>query len=155
MQSLVGWTILVLVVATIIQIRRRRLATAGHRGQHCIVRPDEAKVRPYPYTFVNSDGSARELHPSEREYLETYFDHFDSGRPYVKRKYSSEVSGERRGYLKRSKLPHGIEIHPAPTDDPMSREASIQFWRDKGYEVIENADGTWSPDMTQLRRPKH
>jgi len=28
---------------------------------------------PYPYVHVNADGSARELHPSERRYLETEF----------------------------------------------------------------------------------
>jgi hypothetical protein len=38
-----------------------------------VVSGAEADTEPYPYIYVNPDGNARELLPSEREYLETRF----------------------------------------------------------------------------------
>src|SRR5689334_767250 len=56
-------------------------------SQFVIVSSDEAKSEPYPYVYVNDDGSVRELHPSERIYLETSFSPFDGARPYTKDSY--------------------------------------------------------------------
>ena len=113
-----------------------------------VVDSDQAKVEPYPYIYVNADGGARELHPNERNYLETPFDPFDGGRPYTKGSYSQKDGwGEIRGFLMRSELPPHTQIHPAPPEDPfppLNREGQIQFYRDKGMEVIENSDGTFT-----------
>jgi hypothetical protein len=118
-----------------------------------IVDAYQAKVEPYPYLYVNSDGSARELHPNERNYLETPFDPFDGGRPYTKASYSARNGwGEIAGYLERSKLPRGTQIHPAPVEDPfppLTREDQVRRLRDRGMEVIENNDGTF-----RIRKPK-
>jgi hypothetical protein len=112
-----------------------------------IVDANHAKLEPYPYINVNADGSARELHPNERNYLETPFDPFDGGRPYIKDSYSAKNGwGEIMGFLERSKLPLGTQVQPAPAEDPskpLTREDQIQFLRDKGMEVIENSDGTF------------
>ena len=63
---------------------------------------------------MSSDGTARELHASERQYLETEFRGGDGAMPYIKNSYSerdgwSEISS----YLKRSELPAGTLIHHA------------------------------------------
>jgi hypothetical protein len=64
---------------------------------------------------VNADGTARELHPNERKYLETEFPGGDGAAPYVKSSYEERNGwGELKGYLKRSKLPHGTQIQNAP-----------------------------------------
>ena len=108
---------------------------------------------PYPYVYVNADGTARELHPAERSFLETPFHPGDGGRPYVKDHYSQKNGwGEVTGFLKRSKLPQGIQIFAAPEENPskpMTREDMKQFLRDKGVEVTENSDGTFT-----ARKPK-
>jgi len=81
----------------------------------------------YRYVYVNADGTARELHPSEQKYLETEFKGGDGAAPYVKSSYAQRDGwGELTGYLERSLLPDGIPIHDAPADDPkhaFSREA--------------------------------
>jgi len=66
---------------------------------------------PYPYIYVNTDGSARELRASERKYLETTFRPTDSGRPYVKSRYEQKNGwGEIRGFLLRSALPAEVRM---------------------------------------------
>jgi len=71
-----------------------------------VVSYGEAQADPYPYVWVNDDGSYRELDAGERQYLEQAFSPFDGGRPYVKSSYSSRTSGGLlRGYLRRSLLP--------------------------------------------------
>jgi hypothetical protein len=113
-----------------------------------IVSAGEARADLYPYVYVNSDGSARELHPSERIHLETPFHPADGGRPYIKRGYSQKNGwGEIAGVLKRSKLPQGTRILGPPEEDPLrtpTREERIQFLRAKGIEVVENSDGTFT-----------
>ncbi len=70
---------------------------------------------PYPYVYVNADGTARELHGSERRYLETPFKGGDGAAPYVKSNYD-ERNGwdELAGYLERSRLPSEIAVGDAP-----------------------------------------
>ena len=43
---------------------------------------------PYRYVYVIADGTARELHASERQYLETEFSGGDGVMPYIKSSYS-------------------------------------------------------------------
>jgi len=108
----------------------------------------------YPYVYVIADGTARELHASERQYLETEFSGGDGAAPYIKRSYSQRDGwGEISGYLKRSKLPAGTVIHAAPAEDPqrpLSTTEYIAWLRNKGVEVIENSDGS----MTLMGKPR-
>jgi hypothetical protein len=102
----------------------------------------------YPYLFIEKDGSARELHPDERTYLDAVYHPGDGGRPYIKFRYPQLNGwGEIDGYLKRSNLPLSIAIRPAPEANPnrpRTRQEDIQFLRDKGCEVTENADGSYT-----------
>jgi hypothetical protein len=78
-------------------------------------------VDPYPYVYVNADGTARELHPSEQKYLETEFKGGDGAAPYVKSSHAERDGwGELTGYLKRSLLPDGA---PSTTRRPQTRSA--------------------------------
>ena len=62
-------------VAFAIWIWRYFRGISRHRrgDEYAVVEPAEATIDPYLYVYVNQDGSARELHPDERSYLETYF----------------------------------------------------------------------------------
>lgn len=116
-----------------------------------LTRSDSTGMAPgqsaYPYVYVEVDGTARELHADERTYLETKFDGADGARPYIKSKYEqSDGWGELSGYLKRSKLPAGKSVKPAPLDDPnksLSRDEYLAFLRANGLEATENADDTF------------
>jgi hypothetical protein len=102
----------------------------------------------YPYIYVNSDGTARELHPNERTWLETPFKLGDGAMPNIKECYEERNGwGEIRGYLERAKLPDGIAVQPAPAEDPsrpMSWDEFAAWLRAKGAQVIENKDGSLS-----------
>jgi hypothetical protein len=162
MQGFLGWAILLLGILAIVLILRRQ--KAGPAGPHtekpstspswAVVDPKEAMVQPYPFIFVNADGSARELHQGERDYLETGFHPADGGRPYVKGNYAAKDGwGSLAGYLKRSKLSSQIEILPPPVEDPsrpLTIEEQNQFLRDKGFVVTENPDGSFS-----AKKPTH
>ncbi len=89
--------------------------------EFAIVTPSEAKQNPYPYVYVNRDGSVRELHPAERDYLETPFLIGDSGRPYVKQAYLDKDGwGEIKGFCPRYVIPKELSIAEAPANDPGS-----------------------------------
>jgi len=114
-----------------------------------IVSAAEAKNIPYPYVFVNDDGSVRELHESERNYLETPFHPADGARPYIKKSYDKKDGwGSVSGYCRRDAIPFGVEVNDAPLADPteddakMFLEKQIKFAKEKGFDVIENDDGT-------------
>ena len=102
----------------------------------------------YPYVYVNADGSARELHESERRYLETQFKGGDGAAPYIKSSYE-ERNGwhELNGYLARSLLPESAAIHDAPAEDPirpMNCEEYVAWLRNKGMEVTEKSGGSFT-----------
>jgi hypothetical protein len=109
---------------------------------------------PYHYVYVNADGTARELHAGERQYLETEFSGGDGAAPSIKSNYSERNGwGEIKGYLERSKLPAGAPIHDAPAEDPsrpLSRAEYIAWLRNKGVDVIENSDGS----LTAMAKPR-
>ena len=113
-----------------------------------VVNAKAASQTPYPYVFVNEDGSVRELHPTERKYLETPFLPYDGGRPYIKKNYESTNGWKsRRGFCLRSKIPDGLLIADAPNDNPnppMSKAELIESLRKKmsGFEITEQPDGT-------------
>jgi hypothetical protein len=108
----------------------------------------------YPYVYVNADGTARELHASERTYLETEFTGGDGAMPYIKDSYYERNGwGELSGYLKRSRVPVGTAVRASPAEDPrrpMTREEEIAWWRSKGVEVVEHSDGSY----TMLPKPR-
>ena len=81
-----------------------------------IVTTEQAAIEPYPYVYVNADGTARELNPGEKEYLERPFSPFDGGRPYVKGSYLENNGWKNlRGFLRRSQLPAEIEVQSDPS----------------------------------------
>jgi hypothetical protein len=113
-------------------------------GGIAVVSGDEMGADPYPYVYVNEDGSARELQKRERQYLETPFLGPDGGRPYVKWRYRQKNGwGDVSGFLKRSRLPKKIGVSVAPAEDPCrdSKAETIRRLRERGYEVIEGSDG--------------
>ena len=136
--------------ALVIWIWRRFQGLSKHRraDDYAVVAPDEARLDPYPYVYVDRDGGARELHPDERSYLESYFSPFDGARPYIKSRYPGLNGwGEISGYLKRSKLPNGLQVSSAPSDNPnkpLGREGMAQFLRDTGLDVVEQSDGAYT-----------
>ena len=100
----------------------------------------------YLYVYVNADRTARELHPNERQYLETEFLPGDGAAPHVKCSYA-ELNGwgEIRGFLERSKLPKGTPIQDAPKEDPsrrLSQAEYVEWLQSKGMNVTENSDGS-------------
>jgi hypothetical protein len=102
----------------------------------------------YSHIYVNADGSARELHATERRWLETPFKGGDGAAPNVKSDYDERNGwGELNGYLARSLLPEGVVIHDAPAEDPirpMTREEFIAWLRNKGMVVTEKSDGSFT-----------
>ena len=103
-------------------------------------------MQPYPYIYVNADGTARELHTAERAYLETEFTGGDGAMPSIKDSYDERNGwGEITGYLKRAALPAGTPVADAPAEDPhrpLGRSEYIAWLRGKGVEVTENSDGS-------------
>lgn len=114
-----------------------------------VVSDKEAKTVPYPYVYVNDDGSVRELHQEERIYLETPFHPADGARPYIKSSYNQKDGwGNLAGFCRRSKIPSNHVILAAPIDDPAKTskeifmEDEIRLAEENGFEVIKNADGS-------------
>ncbi len=145
MPPVVHWAIAVLAVVIVILFLRAKRSPQRPRLSRLV----RDKTDPFPYIYINPDGSARELHAREKEFLETPFHPADGGRPYVKRAYADKDGwGEIGGFLKRSKLPRGAIIHPAPIDDPSrsfaKKEDLKDFLRHKGVEITENPDGTFT-----------
>jgi hypothetical protein len=79
---------------------RRRDAEAMARGTYA-----------QGFVFVNDDGSIRELTAEEQAFLNTEFDMADSGRPYIKSRYSSRTpDGRLQGFLPRSEIPFRLRL---------------------------------------------
>jgi hypothetical protein len=115
-----------------------------------VVSPSEANRDPYPYVYVNNDRTVRELHQSERNYLEEAFSPFDGGRPYIKDDFEARDGwGSIKGFCHRSRIPQDLRIGPAPVDDPNSPMSKLEYieWLKKtmktmaGFEIVERGDG--------------
>ncbi len=109
-----------------------------------VISESDAKIFPYPIVFVEKDGIVRELHVSEKKYLETPFYRSDGARPYVKRSYQQKDGlGSIMGYCYRSKIPSNITIRPSPLEDPTDLYAqelthdTVKFAKEHGFEYIE------------------
>jgi hypothetical protein len=101
-------------------------------------------MQPYPYVFINADGTARELHADERAWLETEYKGGDGAAPYIKGSYEQRNGwGELNGYLKRDTLPAGTPVTDAPAENPnrpLSRDEFVAWLRSKGVRVTENGE---------------
>ena len=111
-----------------------------------VVSPEDSRAETYPYIQIESDGTARELHQSEREYLETPFEPFDGARPYLKKSYDQKDGwGNLAGFLARSELPPHISIQSAPAENPVkpvSKDHIRQRMGELGFDVSDAANGT-------------
>ena len=88
------------------------------------VSEEEAKQIPYPYIYVNENGSFRELTNEDKYFLQEKFHPADSGRPYVKLRYKSKTpTGNMKGFCKRSKLPKKLIAGEVP-----NLKKWWQFW---------------------------
>ena len=88
---------------------------------------DAARI-PYPWVYVNLDGTVRELHPKEREYLQTPFHPTDGARPYIKLKYHDKNGwGEIQGFCQRSAIPQQLPVADAPSESPIKTMTGIEF----------------------------
>ncbi len=123
---------------------------------YAIVSEDDAKAVPYPFVYVNDDGTVRELHQTERTFLETHFRPDDGARPYIKDSFTqTDGWGSLDGFCRRSNIPANIDIAEAPDEDPTESkkeilmENQLRFAKENGLEVVENADGTLT-----LHRPR-
>lgn len=127
--------------------------TTGVYREYPTVDKDQASAHPYPYVYINVDGTARELHPAEREYLETPFHPTDGGRPYTKQSYPQTTpAGKINGFLKRANLPSGTQIHAAPEENPcktLTLAEHLQDCRNRGCEVIDMGNGQY-----RIKAPK-
>lgn len=96
-----------------------------------LVPEEQAGRDPYPFVFVNEDGSVRELHAAERRYLETPFEGSDGARPYIKTSFDERNGwGNLRGFCYRSLVPADRPIAAAPLDDPhppMTMEEYVEW----------------------------
>lgn len=77
---------------------------------------------PFPYVYVEKDGSVRELYEDEKEYLLEEFSPMDSGRPYIKYSYRQLTPDKKiHGFLRRRDVPRKITvkpINPGDTSEP-------------------------------------
>lgn len=96
----------------------------------------------YPYVYINADGTARELHATERAWLETEYELGDGAAPRVKESYEDRNGwGEIKGYLERADLPAGMPVGDAPAEDPikpMSIDEFIAYLATKGVRATKN-----------------
>ena len=75
-----------------------------------VVSEDEAKETPYPYVYIEKDGSYSELNDEAKQYLEMKFHPADGARPYVKTAYkSTTANGDTSGFLDRKQLPKTVK----------------------------------------------
>jgi hypothetical protein len=65
----------------------------------------------FPYVSIELDGSVRELYEDEKEYLNAEFEPTDSGRPYIKNRYSQLTpDGKIHGFIPRRRVPFWVKI---------------------------------------------
>ena len=79
-------------------------------------------AEPYPYVHVNGDGTARELHPNERQYLESEFRPGDGAAPYVKSSYA-----ERNGWVTSRATSSDRASPTAPTRKQRRRKTRLDL----------------------------
>ncbi|MBH8558061.1 hypothetical protein [Hymenobacter negativus] len=71
------------------------------------------KEQGFPFVYVESDGTVRELNAKEQAYLNTEFSPGDGGRPYIKNRYSQKsYGGGISGFIYRDRVPRAVVISP-------------------------------------------
>lgn len=89
-------------------------------SQYVLVSENAIK-EPYPYVFVEENGSVRELHTRERSFFETPMEPTDGSMPYIKNFYNYRNRfGVFSGYCLRTKIPSHLVIQIAPEREPTS-----------------------------------
>jgi hypothetical protein len=121
-----------------------------------IVSEDAAKSNPYPYVLVTEQGAVHELDAEDRSFLETRFHPFDSGRPYVKSKYTDRNGwGNLRGFCLRSAIPQGIAIasEPVHRDPPKPIVETLRELAEKtGRTFKEQPNGTYVSRRREVKK---
>jgi hypothetical protein len=111
-------------------------------------------MQSYPYVYINADGTARELHATERAWLETEYALGDGAAPRVKDSYDDLNGwGEIKGYLDRADLPAGMAVGDAPAEDPikpMSIDEFIAYLAKKGVRATKSDS---PPTVPGQKRP--
>ncbi|CAL2076336.1 hypothetical protein [Tenacibaculum sp. 190524A05c] len=65
----------------------------------------------FEFVYVENDGTVRELHKDEIEYLQTEFKPFDGAKPYIKSDYKQLTPNKKiSGFIYRNKVPRDIKI---------------------------------------------
>lgn len=123
----------------IAQIKDNRMSSnrKSTETKFFIVSQQAANQDPYPYVYVQDDGTVRELRPAERVYLETPFLPSDGARPAIKDSYTSKNGwGSQQGFCQRAKIPAGIEfLKPEPPASPLQEDpADPQGQSDDGQD---------------------
>jgi hypothetical protein len=137
-----------------------RNAAVNSKAMYAVVSASDALKRPYPFVHVEADGSVRELHQSERNYLEMAFSPFDGGRPYIKSSYQDKNGwGSVEGFCPRGAVPHGVPIGAVPDSDPnppKGKDGLVEWLKNKmtGFEITERPDGTVSMKNRNRDRSK-
>lgn len=89
-----------------------------------VVSEEDSKRTPYPYIYVEDDGTYREIDEEERDYLEEKFSPGDGARPYVKfGLYSLTPDRKIGGFLERTKLPRDLKV-----GSPIPPRPWWRFW---------------------------
>jgi hypothetical protein len=118
-----------------------------HMKAYAVVATDEASTTPYPYVYVESDGTVRELHAGERKLLEIAYSPMDGARPYIKAGFDARDGWkDLAGFCPRSKLPPDTVVLGPPVDNPhkpMSRDEILTHLRAKGLRVEPLRNGVY------------
>jgi hypothetical protein len=111
---------------------------------HAVVSAAAARLVPYPYVYVNDDGTVRELHAAERQHLEARFPSSDGARPSVKSTFHArDGRGGLRGFCRRSKVPRDVLVAPAPATSPNPPLSMVELQRRmQGLQVTAEPGGT-------------
>src|SRR5262245_11385279 len=146
--------LLLIAVATRVAIVRKHPERYGFSQ---LVDPERTASGPYPYVYVEQDGTARELHAEERAYLETRFRFGDGARPWTKWRYGSRAlgSGKQNGFLKRWRLLGRVVVGPAPLVNPNPSKTLAEYRAQlikEGSQIVDNPDGSFTE--IPARRPR-
>ena len=80
---------------------------------------ESAIKEPYPYVYIEENGSVRELHLREHRFFEMPMYPTDGSRPYIKSSYNYRNRfGSFSGYCLRTRIPSHLEIQNPPENDP-------------------------------------
>lgn len=95
-----GWVILIVIIGLPFLIYYLRFLV-----------PVRKKETGFEYVYVEDDGSVREVNEEEEKYLREVFHPADSGRPYIKSRYTEKDGrGSIAGFIRRRRVRANIKI---------------------------------------------